>query len=332
MKIAKRIIKITAIVLTSIVALLLAFNLVLNVIYYDFFSNTESNGEVPGISDGFVQQGLDYCDGSFLVSGYMKDKSASRIYIMRDGETVGYTTLAKENGSPYTAHAGGVTHFGEYVYMAGSGSGTFDVFKLADVLDGGDAKLIGKVDSFNAPAWVTVYNNEYILAGSFAEAGNPDYPPEDYEKITTPAGDENVSLITVFKLDATKTESYGIDPTPVAVISSANKIQGAYCLDGGRIITSSSWSIYSSEFRFYNFDKETKGEITLDGATLPLYYLDSASLASTVKGLPMAEEIVVLGDDMYIMNESACGKYIFGNLIGGREFYSYKITDEHFKK
>ena len=87
MKIAKKIIKITAIVLTSIVALLLAFNLVLNVIYYDFFSNTESNGEVPGISDGFVQQGLDYCDGSFLVSGYMKDKSASRIYIMRDGET-----------------------------------------------------------------------------------------------------------------------------------------------------------------------------------------------------------------------------------------------------
>lgn len=329
MQITKKIAKIAAIVLLSIVALLLVFNLVLNIIFYDFFSNTKSNGTVPGISDGFVQQGLDYCDDSFLVSGYMKDKSASRIYIMRNGKTVGCTELLNDDGSPYTGHAGGVTHFGEYVYVAGSGSGTFDVFKLSDVLDGGDAKLNGKVDAYNSPAWVTVYNDEYILAGSFAEAGNPDYPPEDYEMITTPAGDENVSLITVFKLDETK--EYGIDPKPIAVISSADKIQGAYFLDGDRVITSSSWGLTASEFRFYNFDAETKGKITLEGKELDLYYLDSASLATTVRGIPMSEEIVVIGDEMYIMNESACGKYIFGNLIGGREFYSYKITDEHFK-
>ena len=331
MQIAKKITKIAALVLLAIITLLLVFNIALNIIYFDFFANSKSYGTVPGISDGFVHQGLDYCDGSFLVSGYMKDKSASRIYIMRDGKTVGYTELKKADGTDYTGHAGGVTHFGEYVYVAGSGSGSFDVFMLDDVLDGGDAKLVDKVDAFNSPAWVTVYNDEYILAGSFAEANNPDYPPEDYEMITTPAGDQNVSLITVFKLDASKTDSYGIDPTPVAVISSANKIQGAYCLDGDRIITSSSWGLTTSEFRFYNFDAQTKGKITLEEKEFDLYYLDSASLTHTLKGLPMAEEIVVIGDEMYIMNESACKKYIFGNLIGGRQFYYYTITDEHFK-
>ena len=57
---------------------------------------------------------------------------------------------------------------------------------------------------------------------------------------------------------------------------------------------------------------------------VPLYYEDSASLveSDTVEAPPMSEEIVYLDGKIWIMNESACNKYIFGKLTTGNYLYS----------
>lgn len=335
MTILKKISTAVLAVLLILVALLLAFNVFLNIVFFDFFSGSRDMGELEGISDGFVHQGLDYVDGTFLTAGYMKEKGPSRIYRTKDGESLGYTELLKASGKAYTGHAGGITHFGDYLYVAG-GTG-FDVFPLADILNGEPtATCLGTVKSFNDPAWCTAYGG-YIFGGSFACSDSASYAPEASEVMTAPDGSVNNSIITVFKLD--ENAELGIDPAPVAVISSGDKVQGACFTEDGNLILSTSWSFTVSKFCFYNLkDAVAEGTVTLgktedsDGVSVPLYYLDSRTRSYTLKSIPMAEEIIIVDGYMYIMNESASQKYKFGNLIGGRRFYAYEITDGHFEK
>ena len=62
-----------------------------------------------------------------------------------------------------------------------------------------------------------------------------------------------------------------------------------------------------------------------DGTKVPLIYLDSATLIDDVRMPPMAEEIVYMDGDVYVMNESACTKYKFGNLTSGRRVWAYEL-------
>lgn len=326
MKVAKKILKIAAFAVLAILLVYLLINAVFNVMFYEFYSNAETHGRIHGIPDGYVQQGIDVLDdGRIISSGYMKKDGPSRIYISGD-KKASYTELFNKDGSPYTAHAGGVTHYGDYIYIAGSQG--FDAFLLSDVLDGDGATMLGTVKTMNNPAWCTTWGG-YIFAGSFADPKIDKYPPKDSETLTTPAGDENVSLITVFKFDSSA--EFGIAPTPVGAISSGAKIQGACFTEDGNIILSTSYGLAASVFYFHSVeDSESKGTIELNGNSVPLWYLDSDSLTKELKAPPMAEEIIISDGRMYIMNESASAKYIFGKFIKGGKLYSIEIKDEFF--
>lgn len=339
MKALKITLRVIAIILIVVALLLLAVNGVIRLVYFDFFKNSDQVGEIAGLGDGFIPQGIDSVDGYIISSGYMKDGTASRIYLSPIDEDsdvpVKYTELLMEDGTPYTRHAGGVTHANGFLYVAGSSNKTFDVFSLEDIMTKDTATLVGTVAAFTSPAWVTTYDG-YILTGSFARTDGDSYKPKKSETITTPSGEKNVSVINVFKLDADA--PLGIDPTPVATISSGEKIQGAAFLDDGRVIASTSYGLATSVLYFHKLDAAPSGTHTLgktedfEGYEVPLLYLDSSTLTSELKAIPMAEEIIVIDGRVYIMNESASEKYIFGNLIGGRGLYAYELTDENFEK
>ena len=55
-----------------------------------------------------------------------------------------------------------------------------------------------------------------------------------------------------------------------------------------------------------------------------LIYLDSECLEEHIVAPPMAEQIIYDDGTIYIMNESASLKYLFGNLTSGRYVYGYK--------
>ena len=287
MSLIRRIITITSAVLLVFMILVLLFNLFMNISYFEFYSGTKSAGEVAGLNDGLIQQGIDYVEeeGALLTSGYMNDDSASRIYVTKNGKTT-YTRLIDEDGDEYTGHAGGITHHGEYLYVGNKGG--VDVFPLADILLGKDtAQSLGKVSLTNTASWVTSHDG-YLYAGKFAEVGKDttSYPADDEHIIENPnnPGEYNCSIVSVYRLDATK--EFGIDNSaPVKILSTTSKVQGGCFTEDGTLILSTSWGLNTSRFYFYNVDLNgaPDASLDLDGKSVPLYYLGTDKLVKTVR-------------------------------------------------
>jgi hypothetical protein len=141
-------------------------------------------------------------------------------------------------------------------------------------------------------------------------------------RLTTPAGDSNTALMTVFDID--DSAEFYINPTPTAAYSLTGLVQGMTFTEN-RIVLSTSYGLASSHLYFYDTSKITEGQFTVNNTTVPLYYLDSASLVETVTAPPMSEEIVYKDGYIYIMTESASNKYIFGKLMSGVNLYAYKV-------
>lgn len=318
MKVMKTIGKVLLCICVLILILLVALRLGVTILYFDYFNNAKTEFFVPGLTSAWVPQGFHYVeeDGLYLMSGYMSDGSASRVYVRNENGDVHYVELKNSDGSDYSAHSGGVCQSGDFVYVAGENG--VEVFRYSDFHSGGSAMIVGKVNADYIIDYCSI-SNGYLFAGNF-------YHPETYEtpaehRITTPAGDANVALMTVYKLDPL--EEFGVDPKPVAAISTAGKVQGMCITYDGQIVLSTSYSVPSSHLYYHSFDHERVGEITVCETEVPLYYLDSATLRETVTLPPMAEELVFKDGRVYVLCESACNKYIYGKLIRGYEVLSY---------
>lgn len=322
MRICKIVGKILAWILVLVVALVITLNVGVTFVYPTFFGNANAAFRIPGLDSGFVPQGFHYLEeqDTYLLSGYMKDHSAARIYI-RDGEGKSrFVALANSDGSVYDEHAGGVTVNGDFVYLPGAMG--VDVFCLSEIMNSDSATCIGKIPAEYDTDCCTFYNG-YLFVGDF-------YYPETYEtplahRVTTPAGDENKAIIAVYKADIGA--EYGMDPQPVAAISIREKVQGIGFTEDGQIVLSTSYGFASSGLWFYEFDEDRHGSVELMGAQVPLYYLDSANLTHCVEMPPMSEEVVCRDGKVYVLFESACTKYIYGNLIRGTHVYAYEMEE-----
>lgn len=335
MTVVKNIVKIIALVLLFAIVAILLFNLFLNIKLFEFYSLSTSVGDVPGLGDNCVQQGLDYveeCD-ALLTSCYMTDKSTLRIYVTKDGKTT-YTKLTNADGSPYTGHAGGICHNGNYLYVAYNSG--LRVFKLDEVLAGGETKMIGSVELINTASWCTVYDGK-VYVGTYSDISSDKYAPKPEYIISNPkvSGEANCSIISVYNLSDAEGSTFGIDNSaPTEVISCIGRVQGGGINKDGNLILATSWGIALSGFYFYDMEKasENKTTYTEGGKTYDMIFLGTDSLTYTLEGPPMAEEVIVINEKLYIMNESASKKYFYGNLIGGRELYAFNLSDKHFGK
>ena len=148
----KKALKIVGISVVSVICLLLAavllflggLNVAKFIIYDEYYDIEEDVCKNPGLSDGFVCQGIAASEknGVILVSGYMKDHSASRIYVTNEKNESYYVSLMK-NGEVFDGHAGGIATTGDKVYLANGGK--VYIFALADLLalKNGDVLEIG---------------------------------------------------------------------------------------------------------------------------------------------------------------------------------------------
>ncbi|MBE6702850.1 MAG: hypothetical protein E7585_05510 [Ruminococcaceae bacterium] len=321
-------------IICLVLLILLGFKLVDGIRHAAFYRKADGEMKMPGIRDGFVQQGFDYVEGeeAFLVAGYMKGEAASRVYLLRDDGSESYTELKKADGTDYRGHTGGIAHFGDYIYITGSKG--LDVFSYQEILAGAkSAKCLGTVETYNDPAYCYTYNG-YILVGSFYRPGN--YETEAYQRMATPGGDQNRSMMAVFQLDANA--AFGIDPVMRAVISTPDQVQGMCINDNGKIVLSTSYGMASSKLLVYDVNKIAEPDVrafagtTKDGvdfsfSELPIYYLESSCQTEVIKAPPMSEELVYLDGKIYIMNESASNKYIFGKITTGRKIYAYSYNE-----
>ena len=325
MKILKRILFVLAIVLGALLVLLLALKAGERIIYRGFYSHADKEFKIPGLGSDCVPQGLDYIPEkeTFLMCGYQSKEGASRVYLIDKKGKSTFVELKNQDGTDYTGHTGGISHFDQFVYITGENG--LDVFLLEDLLSGKESiQKVGEVPVFLDPAWCYIYE-DYILAGSFYEPGSYETPGE--QRITTPAGDQNTSLVTVFRLDAT--QPMGVDPIPMAAISTPDRVQGFCVTDTGEVAISTSWALNSSYLHLYDAEKLTPaGKYTINGVEVPLVYMDSAASTRSVKAPPMAEGILCLDGRIYVLNESASNKYIFGKLLSGKNLYSYDLSED----
>ncbi len=116
--------------------------------YGQFYKISSKEFEIAGLSDGYTPQGITYDEASktFLTCGYMKDGSASRVYVVKNGQTEKYFTL-KLNGEAYVGHAGGIATNGQLAWI--SGDGKVHCFKFEDIDSVENGKSINIIDSFD---------------------------------------------------------------------------------------------------------------------------------------------------------------------------------------
>ena len=322
-KAGKWILRIFIALVLLVLLVLGGFSLGERITFFSFYSNADRYDAIPGLWDGYVPQGYCAVEGKDfrLACGYMKDGEASRIYVMpKDGSKPTYVEMKNADGSDNTSHTGGVAVMGDFVYVTGKIG--CDVFSLADITDGdGIATVRAEVKTINDPAYCYIHDG-ILYTGSFYRAGDYDTPAEHH--ITTPAGDSNTAIISVYSLDLITGLTYS--EIPDMVISTTGAVQGMAFMDDNKLALSTSWGLSKSHIYVYDLEKVTfkAGGFEVDGKTLPISYLDSAALEADIVAPPMAEQIIYEDGVIYIMNESACMKYLFGKLTSGSHVYGYK--------
>ena len=321
----KWIIRILVAIVLAITIFLSAFALVERITFFSFYKNSQRYHKIPALSEGYVAQG--YClveDRDFRLScGYMNDGTSSRIYVIPDdGSDVKKVIMKKDDGSNYDGHTGGIAVMGDFVYVTGKTG--CDVFSLTDILDGdGQATQISEVKTINDPAYCYVEDN-ILYAGSFYREGNYETPEE--HRLISPAGDSNMAIISAYALDPSTGGTYS--DVPNLIISTTSLAQGMALVGGDKIAISTSYGISKSHIYVYDLTKAAADEKGFDvsGVTVPLLYLDSSCLVDDIIAPPMAEQIIYDDGVIYIMNESASNKYIFGKLTSGAYVYGYSYA------
>lgn len=310
----------------------LGFNIYQRVICAEFVSVSQKEFEIPGLSDKYVPQGLDFAFDEqtglyYLSCGYMSDGTASRIYYAKDSGdsrdlSFKYVSLYTENSEPDLAHAGGIAVYGDFVYLAtGEEINVYSLKALLSAKSGGQLKPIGVFNPETGPAFVHVEGN-LLYVGEFYIA--EDYETPESHHMTTDIGDFHQAVMTVFRLD--ENAELGLTSTiPEFAYSITDNAQGM-CFAEGKILISTSYGLSTSHVKVY--DDPAVGEadsifVSDSGDEIPLYYLDSAHLDKTWSLMPMSEELLYKDGKVFVMCESACKKYIFGNIIGARYCYSF---------
>ncbi len=304
-----------------------------------YYKASEKAFIIPDTNAGYIAQGICFDDANevFILSGYMKDKSPSPLYVVsKGGKLLKKLTLKMPDGKDYDGHGSGVATFGDYIYLTGSSEKCIFVYSLTELIsanNGNKLDCLGKLslvsesneDDYITSSFVTVKDNR-LITGEFYREDN--YSTPNSHKFTTTAGDYNQALAVEYVLDTAFT--FGINPEPVKAYSLPDQVQGL-AINDNKVYLSISWGLSFSHILEYNESKLAfQKDITLIGKTLPLYALDSQSLTYDYKIPPMSEEITFVDGSLYVNCESASDKYIFGKLTGGK--YLYKTDLAKLKK
>lgn len=274
--------------------------------YKDFYASATEQFEVPALDEGLAPQGMHYdsTNNVFLVSGYMKDGSASRIYKVTDSSTSYFTLSIDEED--YVGHCGGVATHGDLGYIVGEHK--VYVFSLTEAMDAenGEAVVCETVlDAPNGADFITVNENQLYIGEFYHETK---YPTKEEHHITSADG---VNPALTFAYDLNGSTQYGFDITsPSFVISTTEKIQGMAITDDGYVVLSQSWSLSDSHLLIYKALADiTTSKYNYNGSEIDAYVLDSSNLKTDLVLPSMSEELTMSNGKVYVCFENACQKY-----------------------
>ena len=311
------------VLLTPIVAILLIVFLIFSIfnaskflIYKDYFSIRKDICINQGLNDNYVPQGIgyDFRDDYIYTSGYMSDKTASRIYYTDETNDYGYVKLSKK-GEPFTGHLGGIAISNSIAYI----STDKVVYKIRtnEIInsENGASVEVG-------PKFTVNNNSDFIYSiGKYLYIG-------EFHKLNTPyICDHQIKVDDNLTYNAIMTKYDRSDLTkPLEIFSIPNEIQGCAVLASGDIILSSSYSVKDSHYYYYKANTESFKQLneTIDGVKVTALVNPTLDL----RGPAMSEGLALYKDGTILnVTEAACNKYIFGKL-----FFANKIVGLDFSK
>lgn len=354
-----------ALIIIAAIALIavIAVNAIVRIAFAGFYDEAAPEFQTPGIAEGFIPQDLSPVEGGslWLFSGYYSNESPSPIY-RHDAANGSDSRVFVElpDGESYTGHGGGIASDGKWVYLTYESG--YLAIPLEDVLeapDDGTARASGFVETEFTPAFVNICDGKLYL-GNFYYEGKYDSP----SKMWIQSGDGTDNHAVMYEFAPDESEPYGYSTVPQTVYSIPDKVQGV-CIDDGRFVLSTSWGISPSHLPVYDGatlpdggtyryslksiaedNADTGSDIADESETVhadnaveaaqksagdyvevPLKLFSNAALLQDISAPPMTEGISLCGDRIYIANESASSKYIFGKLYGGSTVYSIEVSN-----
>lgn len=335
---ARALLIVLAVLVGVLVVAVIGLNIVVRSAFAPFYERAEPAFPIPGVNSGFVCQDLDCLeDGqTWLFSGYQVDSSASPLY-RRGADGIPHRLLVTlPDGTVYDGHGSAVTSDDGYVYLACEGGYlVLDEAAVTAAGDGTSVPALGSVSLGFSPSFMNI-EGEMMYAGVF-------YHPGDYETpaswhITTPDGTENPSLMFAYPADPS--QEWGFALNPANAYSIPGMIQGVCVTADGKLVLSQSFGLATSHLLAYDIDAlEPDGTVesaAIDRpaadatapnplADVPLTCLDGRSLVDDVAAPPMTEGIESHEGRVYVSEESASNKYLFGKLYGAGQVYALEL-------
>ena len=306
------------ILITVLMMAWVGFSVAKYAIYDEYLTDKGDVCTIPALNDGFVAQGIAYldADGGYIHSGYWGE-NISVSYVKGDDMRV-FIPL-DETGKTARGHGGGISAYGDFVYVASDDS--LLVYKLADLLaakDGDSLSCVCRIPVDNQASFCFAENGK-MFVGEFYRAEV--YEVDRGHAYTTPEGEEHRAIVSCYNI----LEDGMLEEIPDYWISLPAQVQGFAVNEDGVIAISCSWGLSSSTLSFYTGMKETGKTAPYANKEVPIYYIGSANLIKQVKLPAFSEELDVVGDRVIISYESACNKYIVGKLFFAYNAESYPI-------
>ncbi|MDD6284478.1 MAG: hypothetical protein PUB05_03840 [Firmicutes bacterium] len=310
--------------------------------YSTLFSLGVNEFELKELDGNYIPQGIDIAEKEnwLIVSAYNSDetkRSIITVYDLSTGKKLKTLGLLNKGGSDYCGHAGGVACSDKYLWISVSYavcSIPLDSIKAAE-----DGDNISFTDMLKVPVLGSYVNisNGVMWVGEFYHTTAA---ATDGSHIYTATDETTHSAITLgYKLNNKFTNQICADDydrskyiIPNYALSVVDMVQGFTQLPSGEFILSQSYgSTANSTLYFHSNPLSEKAEstFTVEGKTIPLWFLDGNNMTLSVTAMPMSEGIAAHGGKIYVLFESAAKS--FGDSVVNPTDCIWSIDAEKYK-
>ena len=280
--------------------------------YPDFDGIAKETFRIQGLKDGISPQGL--CtlpkgkEYDFAMSGYMVDKSPSRIYLINsEKDEAKYITLTRD-GEATNSHFGGVTATENYLLVAdGKKIARVPLKAALEAEDGAEIEIYDELETDINCAFCFYQADENLLfVGEFYRRQN--YKTDESHHLEKD-GETNYAFVYAYVVD--EEAQGGVESeTPKFIFSVRGLVQGI-AVTRDKVYLSCSYGLPDSRIYVYSnplHDEEDRSAVDkIDG--IAVYRLDKHNLLAELVVPCMSEEICVKDGKLYILFESMCDKY-----------------------
>ncbi len=292
--------------------------------YTDFNSVAKATYLIPGLSEGFIPQGMDVWEeeGRLLISGYFKDKKYSPASAIMEidldtGTYLGHHLLKNATGFYNRGHAGGIAITDKNLFI--SNNGKLLRISLSSIKEAGKCGTLTIEESINVPVRASFcnYSAGVLWVGDFYTKTSDDFATPEWRHLTDENGNSYGAWTVGYRLADTENEfdTENWDPavmeyaTPDLVLATQEFVQGFSVTDEYIAISCSYGRQTDSHIMLYNniLDTASHSTVTLNGKSVPLWFLATAARSYTAP--PMSQALAVYEQKLLILYESGATFY-----------------------